>query len=264
MIARNIRLALAMAVLAAGTVCLADKRPADPPILKHKDELTGIVIREQTFDGGEVRFPTERLTIAQSYYLFGEGNRAMPETLKVICLINDAGQVQDLTCRDQAGGRIPAEIAQAGNMTLFPAARSFPSQKVSRNAPVRRVQYVLSFDSGPSAVIDLAAGPLVPMSLIEGLVANPNPSYPPRALRTEAQGIQTVECQIQADLSFICHSIRFDPVENEEFFMRAEKSYFSPQPVSPLLSDGRPAKGARFQFRIRWVIPADTEDEAAK
>ena len=145
MIARNIPLALALAVsvLAVGTDCLADKRPADPPILKYKDELTGIVIREQTFDGGEIRFPIERLTIAQSYYLLGEGDRSVPQTLKVICLINDAGLVQDYTCHDQTGGRIPAGIAQARDMELFSAARSFQSRKAGKNAPVRRARYVL-------------------------------------------------------------------------------------------------------------------------
>ena len=264
MIARNIPLALALAVsvLAVGTDCLADKRPADPPILKYKDELTGIVIREQTFDGGEIRFPIERLTIAQSYYLLGEGDRSVPQTLKVICLINDAGLVQDYTCHDQTGGRIPAGIAQARDMELFSAARSFQSRKAGKNAPVRRARYVLGIEPGPGAAIDLASGPLVPMSLVNGLVANPNRTYPPRALRFEAQGAQTVECQVQADLSLICHAIRFDPIKDEEFFVGAERTYFHRNPVSPHLSDGRPAKGVRFQFRIRWVIPAESNDEA--
>ena len=77
-------------------------------------------------------------------------------------------------------------------------------------------------------------------------------TYPPRALRQEIEGTSVIDCQIQQDLSLICHQIAFEPASSAALFVREARRAFGPLRVSPQLTDGSDARGVRFRLTFVW------------
>ncbi len=145
-------------------------------------------------------------------------------------------------------------------MGVFLATRSIGAQKPEKDPPRRVMRFIFHAEPPAAVKLDLESGQLVAQSQIQGFVPNSENAYPMRALREEAQGQQTFQCQIQADLSVICRTADFQPTENAQFFYGTERRLFARTKVLPELADGQPAIGVRFMYRINWRIPADEPD----
>lgn len=235
-------------------------RPSDePPVIKQRNELTGKMDRIQTFDGGLLEFTPDKMTMAQAYYFFGNGEPPEPENLEATCVLQPDGTILDYTCSSHRGiGGIPPLLSAARRAQVFSAACRFPPRASGKQSVVRRVRFDFRASPFPMPKFDLASGKLVAPSLLKGFRPDGTEAYPMRALREEAEGVEDFECQVQADLSVICHPVRFDPPDNAIFFENAERALFFRVKVEAQLSNGQSAVGVRFRHRIRWTIPKDS------
>ena len=237
--------------------------PAEPPIIARKDPQSGLLLKYQTFDGGEIAVSLDKLSVASWYSIFGAKGYAVPDTFAVSCHIPRDGRIWSFNCFGaDAMQRYSPEMAAARRLEVFAEAPVFPPLARGNESVIREVRYLLRFAKPAPPPIDLEKGPLVPIAQIQGLRRRLGEmDYPPRALREERQGVQTVECQVQVDHSLICRGVAFDPPENGPVFAEAAHRMFMPFPVKPQLTDGTPSVHARFQTRVRWAIPKDEPEK---
>jgi len=126
----------------------------------------------------------------------------------------------------------------------------------------RLASLVLTLPEIDPPVIDLSAGPLldknefseVIKAIQSGSSGLSSLNYPARAVRAEATGRETVECQVQKDRSIICHMASFDPIENAPYFKDAIAGIFRKVREDEKLVGGQPSVGARFQFPLSWRL----------
>jgi hypothetical protein len=122
----------------------------------------------------------------------------------------------------------------------------------------RRVQrwVAVEFDVDPALQpkFDFETGDLLEASAVVERMAS-MPSYPPRALRQEAEGVMTILCKVHPDLSVSCLAESFDPPEHLGLFSDLAQQIGFAIDVKATTDDGVLTAGKRFRFPLRFVIP---------
>ncbi|MCU0948656.1 MAG: hypothetical protein MUF47_10450, partial [Porphyrobacter sp.] len=182
-----------------------------------KDQSGKYRLRTEEYTARPMAVPVAELSIADLYAVGdGQSGPIAAATVSYRCPINDAGKITLKFCivlnpLSQQNPIADSLVLRAGDRITLPA---FPV--ITQPEKDRIARYVLLEFNVPAVelpVVDLSTGPLVEHQSIPEL-AGPLPlrlTYPPRALRQEAQGRSVIECQIQQDLSVICRQISFEP-----------------------------------------------------
>ncbi len=257
--------ALASGLLFAGATPLsAQVEPSAPAPRKTeqtmKDQSGKFRLRTEEYTSPPISVPVADLSIADLYEAGdGQSGAVAAATVSYRCPVNDAGQITLKFCifsnrLSQQNPIADSLVMRAGNRVTLPA---FPV--ITQTEKERIARYVLLEFNVPAVelpVVDLSTGPLVEHQSIPEL-AGPLPlrlTYPPRALRQEAEGRSVIECQIQQDLSVICRQISFEPADDAALFARESERALGPLRVSPQLSDGSDARGVRFRLSLGWRL----------
>lgn len=257
--------ALVIGLLATGTAPLAaqsDPAAPSPRVTEQtlKDQSGKFQLRTEEHTVPPIAVPVAELSIADLYAVAdGQSGTVAASTMAYRCPINDAGKVTLKFCifsnrLSQQNQIADGLVLQAGSRIRLP---EFPV--ITQPEKDRIARYALLEFNVPSVelpVVDLSTGPLIERESIPEL-AGPLPlrlTYPPRALRLEAQGISVIECQIQQDLSIICRQISFEPASDAALFARESERALGPLRVSPQLTDGSDARGARFRLSLNWRL----------
>lgn len=196
--------------------------------------------------------------IANHYYAFAGRTESLPATsIPVTCRIGHSGHIPVSSCTAKDG------LTDDQNLTMrlvraWSEGIDFPryNARLTEEQPLsRRVDMVLEVPEIPAPKVDLSSGPLVETSLIDmPLNTYAGSHYPSRALRKELEGLMTVECQIQIDLSVICRQLSFEPAENASAFRNAERRIFRRATPKAQLKDGTDARGVRFQSQLKFQL----------
>jgi len=285
-----LRLMLAALVLARGlSPACANAGEISPPFEMHED-LLHRPYRTQTFDVGGVTVDGAKLSIARRYFI--ARSTTLPALDAVLtCEITDQGQVDLRICEPgQATNTLNAfvlRIVRSG--AIVTGLPTFPTldRRIEGSLPVASEQprpYIRDYAGSPTGdatppayrlarlavhteaipapQVDLETGRLVELGQLPAIAsavrAGPDRvggDYPPRALRADKTGRQTIECQIQTDRSIICRGIAFDPSENAGFFTPVSERLFQRVLADERLTDGSSAVGVRFRFAINWQLP---------
>lgn len=259
---------------------------AEPPIETKKDE-NGFSFRTQTYEAAPIKLSVQVLPIAERYRWANKWTGVIPAiNAQLICEIADDGTIKYSTCeadswsnREQQLAMVVVRASKQSAFLRYPAIDRAALKlgpigadpvwsKLVRfttgpgNEPpfYRLVKLVASIDEAP-LMVDLATGPLVTVALIDiqSGRAMRGANYPVRALRDKRQGVQTAECQIQADFSAICRGTSFDPPQNAPYFVEEAANLYRGAIMKDQLKDGRSSIGVRFQTRLRWILPAEQE-----
>ena len=279
---------IVVAIAAVPLIAQARDGGKDPPVITQND-MNGRPFQTQDFDGGKVAAHFPAMSIAKRYYLAGGRNEPVPASdAAVECEIGDDGVVQPWACvpLDPTGdGSVALRIraAQLEGVSRFsvidrtvnhsvpmvdgrvmpfvrPVAGSWgPTQTLKFYRLVHMTAHIDQFDPPPQ--VDLGAGPLVNLLQIpaimdaiqSGKAHIGSDDYPLRALWESKAGRLTLECQVQADLSVICHQAAFDPPENAPYFADFARQAFLSVKVGATLLNGTSAVGVRFPLRVRMV-----------
>lgn len=250
--------ALLLAVPVAGQLPAPSGSGGQPRIEIRRDAATGRMARYETFDGGEIVLPVDRMSIAELHGRFAGTDYPAGRIDVVSCPVEGDGKVAAYGCLAKGDSWRTPVFSAAMDLKLLDDRPGFPMLK-KRDVPVvRHVDYRLRVMPFALPVLDLASGPLVATSEIQGLALGETlDSYPPRALRAGLEGAQTFECQVQRDHSLVCRSVAFDPPQNAAAFGDAGFALFGRTQVAARLRDGQNSVGVRFRARVRWAIPKD-------
>jgi hypothetical protein len=249
---RNARFFTAFLLVGA----LIGRAGAEPPIVEETNAL-GTKYHSQTFDGGSVSSRYPQQSIAERYYAAGDLKESVAAfDAPISCAIREDGIVLMPTCAERA------ELPQSQHLVLaallkFGELQNLPhysaTDKLLLLRRVNLVVHVEQFDALPQ--LDLTSGQLAPLQQVAALgeairSGRAGLDYPPAALRSEVQGVLTLECQVQADLSVICHEELFNPPGLGHYFIGMAKRAFLKVRVGPKLASGEDARGVRIRLPI--------------
>jgi hypothetical protein len=256
---------LVSGVLIAGAVPLAaqSSAPMPPPRVTDqivKDESGKFRLLTEEYTIPAITVPVSELSIADLYAVSdGQSGPIEPTTMTYRCPIDEAGKINLSVCifvsREAPQSPIAERLVlRAGNRITLP---TFPKVTQSdKNRIARHALLELHVPAVELPVVDLATGLLVERALIPELAGDLplRLTYPPRALRQAVEGTSVIECQVQQDLSLICHQIGFEPASGAALFARESQRAFGSLRVSPQLADGTDARGVRFRLSFVWRI----------
>lgn len=236
--------------------------PPRPKQLNNAVKTVGVrpAAASQEFTAPAVLVPVEEFSIADLYRASaGQSGAFAATTVTYRCPIGLTGKVMLPLCAPAKRGTALDPVAKG---LILAAARriDLPTYAPVRLAESGQTERFVTLDFQiPGAdlpAVDLAAGPLVERTSIAEL-SGPlpfTPEYPSRAMREEAEGRSTLECQVQPDLSVICRQISFEPPEAAALFADASERVLGAMRVSPQLTDGREARGVRFQLVLNYRL----------
>ncbi len=275
--------------LAAAAPAAADT----PPIAAHLDRV-GHPYATQTFELGAQVLPPQSPTIAWRYRITSIAGGSVPAyTAPLECEIADNGTIRPASCGPAQPMGLQGGIAALllRQSDWFAHAPKFPVidrvkagtalQISGQSVPYyadragggfpppakppfyRLVHLTISVPAITAPTVNLAAGPLVDRAKLPAVIAAlrdgragiDTNDYPSGALRANISGRETAECQVQADLSLICHLAAFDPPEGAQYFADSAGDFFAGIHVDPQLAGGGSSVGARFRMAISWKIP---------
>lgn len=151
-------------------------------------------------------------------------------------------------------------LAPRGERPLWSKLVNYSAYRVLDGPPpfYRLARLAVSIAPIPVPKVNLTSGALVESAeiVLESGKAAASIDYPPKEVREKRRVTQTVECQVQADRSVICHKLIFDPPENAPYFEDQAKRMYMHAIVKERLKSGNPAAGVRFRIRTRWVLPS--------
>lgn len=190
-------------------------------------------------------------TIAQRHWLARRlAHVTVPTDFALECAINPFGRAtrecaatdNPRTLADEYGAYALADVVIA-SLPLFPRAEDAVT--------MRRAAFTARYDPATAPTLDLASGPL----LADDQLREIRPTgikYPPRALAVSAEAAISGECQVQADLSVVCHTLAVDSLRPDLFqgLVEAERPRSRRAPAA--LPDGRPTPGMRVPFRLSF------------
>lgn len=256
---------LAIGLLATGTAPLAaqpDPAAPSPRVTEQtvKDQRGKFELRTEEYTVPTIAVPVAEFSIADLYAVSdGQSGTVAASTMSYRCPINDAGEItlrfcifsNQLSPQNQIADGL---VRRTGNRVTLPAFPVITQPDKDRIARYALLEFIVPAVELP--VVDLSTGPLLEHQSIPEL-AGPLPlrlTYPARALRQEAQGRSVIECQIQQDISVICRQISFEPASDAALFARESERALGPLRVSPKLTDGGDARGARFRLSLGWRL----------
>lgn len=256
---------LALGLLTTSAAALAAQQAPAPPAPRvteqaMKDQSGKYRLRTEEYTSPPISVPVADLSIADLYAVGdGQSGAVAAATVSYRCPVNDAGQITLKFCifanrLSQQNSIADSLVLRAGKQITLPAFPAITQAKKERIA--RFVLLEFKVPSVELPVVDLSTGPLVEHQSIPEL-AGPlqlRLTYPPRALREEAEGRSVIECQIQQDLSVICRQISFEPASDAAMFARESERALGPLRVSPQLTDGGDARGMRFRLSLGWRL----------
>lgn len=257
------------------------------PSIETKEDGNGFSFRTQTYEAAPIKLSVQVLPIAERYRWANKWAGVIPAiNAHLICEIADDGTIKYGTCeadswsnREQQLAMVVVRASKPSAFLRYPAIDRAALKlgpigadpvwsKLVRftagpgNEPpfYRLVKLAVSIDTAP-LLVDLTTGPLVTAAQIDiqSGRAMRGANYPVRALRDKRQGVQTAECQIQADFSVICRGTSFDPPQNAPYFVEEAANLYRGAIMKDQLKDGRSSIGVRFQTRLRWTLPAEQE-----
>lgn len=276
----------AMAALGAPAVAQETAGPASSPPIENGAGTSGLPFASQTFAAPPIEVdPLAGLSVAERHRIAIRSNGTIPAGEAVLtCEVADDGHVERESC--EAGSwfdelqllamrlaraapeaqfpRFPAidraalGLAPRGGFALWSRLLDHGLAAPRGGTPpfFRLVHLPVVVRQAEAPLVDLGTGPVVEKALVvfESEGNGQRIDYPARAIREDVQGVQTVECQVQADRSVICHEIAFEPPGSAGYFSQAPLQVFRHAVVADRLGDGNDAIGARFRFLLRWVL----------
>lgn len=252
-----------MMAAAMASSASAGPKPAkgEPPMIEVGQLSDGVKTYRQDFTGPDQTVAAITPSVAQAFWaLGGEGQSYPAATLRVRCEILPGGTALGGLCTAIPGASPDAErlfalVRAADGLPQVTGYRAVPLELRKRWVLSRFVEYNLTLPAVTAPSVDLASGDLVDHKLVDAPLGRLMSEYPSRALRNAAEGVVTMACQVQSDLSIICRDQSFEPAANLQYFPDRQRRIFGGAKAAPLLTDGRAAQGKRFIVRLVYRIP---------
>lgn len=243
--------ALALAVTAP-----ASATPAATPKVERVTDRYGTVRDVQVLSPSPDEPAIRPLTIAERYALWsGAGRESVGSTrVSMLCPVLPNGAVSfDCTAEGFDADGPTAAIAKDLLYYAHPSFTPFAAIEASaENGPWRSVRFGVDIDPATRPALDLDNGEFVDSALLGPLFKITAGDYPARAMRYNAQGTLSVECQVQTDYSLICRTTSANPPEFSGYFSRWAEHRSREVRMPATLPDGRPTVGLRTRFPVRF------------
>lgn len=232
--------------------------PGEPKIeIKRVSPYPGKVYTQHFSDAGTIKVEHPKGSIADFHRISRGFSGNLPEaSIPAKCMIRPSGLVV-FNCKPHR----KLTDAEAVSFTVGTSSQFMegaPKFRMLTGADIgiiRTADIVFQIPKITFPLTDLTSGPLVSREeVVLNSTRNFVQNYPRRALRAEAQGKQTVECQVQSDFSIICRSLDFDPPIHHDLFRSSARNLGRSEKAQPLLKNGQPSKGVRFRMAVVYKL----------
>lgn len=229
----------------------------------------GVYLQRLELPDQIVSYPAR--SIAETYYLLGgEGTVFTASRIRYLCKIGADGSValtRDCSLKEGVSAQAML-LARFGFVTSsppkYPELRAIEEPGADRWVLHREAEFDVLLPAVTAPTLDLNSGPLVShddVDLGQGSESALQ-RYPLLAVRMGLEAQMLCECQIQTDLSVVCHSKQYFPAHAQSVFER-DRGYqrgFNRLRSAAVLKNGEDARGVRFNLALTWRLNEEASE----